>query len=364
VHDVGLDPAADVVLDGYRTLPAHPNAMTLEAFDAGGAVLARQVSYSVGGGFVVTEGVAEDTAEPAELPHPFRTAADLLGIVERTGLTIAEIAFANERARRPSAEVRSGLLHIAEVMRESIERGLRTEGVLPGGLDVPRRAPALARRLAADSAVHDPMRGSDWLALFAMAVNEQNAAGERVVTAPTNGAAGIIPAVLEYHRRFDPAACADSIVDFLLTAVLSEEEPNDLAEVVATYASNLARRGELTAERDFVAGALDLLEPLVREESLAAASRALTPILPRWLVVTGPDYLKRRRKWLPHDEFAPARAGPAAEVVGDRPVLAVPPETGHGGEGGALILIAASPQEARELAGRAVDSRLSITIRG
>lgn len=217
-HDVNFDLSADLVLDGNRTLPAHPNAMTFDALDALGTVLAHQVSYSVGGGFVVTEGAATDAAEPTELPHPFRTAADLLEIVERTGMTIAEVAFANEQARLPAVEVRSGLLHIADVMRESIDRGLSTEGVLPGGLGVPRRAPRLARLLTADSAVNDPMRGSDWLTLFAMAVNEQNAAGERVVTAPTNGAAGILPAVLEYHRRFHPAASDDTIVNFLLTA--------------------------------------------------------------------------------------------------------------------------------------------------
>lgn len=218
IHEVAFDPETDLVLDGYRTLPFHPNAMTLEAYDTGGALMARQVSYSVGGGFVVTEGEEPTPAAAVAVPHPFRTADDLLALAQATGKSIARLAFENEAARRPAAEVRADLLRIADVMRDSIERGLRTEGILPGGLDVPRRAPGLARLLAADGAIADPLRGTDWLTLFAMAVNEQNAAGERVVTAPTNGAAGIIPSVLEYYRRFVPGADDDGIIAFLLTA--------------------------------------------------------------------------------------------------------------------------------------------------
>lgn len=217
-HEIAFDPVGDLVLDGFRTLPLHPNAMTLRAEDRFGGLLRMQVSYSVGGGFVLTEGEGSAAAGSAAVPYPFRTAEDLLAHTRRTQVGIPGIVFANESTLRPPALVREGLLHIAEVMRESIRQGCTTEGVLPGGLRVPRRAPHLAREVEAEAANGDPLHGTDWLILFAMAVNEQNAAGERVVTAPTNGAAGIIPSVLEYYRRFVSGADDDGIVEFLLTA--------------------------------------------------------------------------------------------------------------------------------------------------
>ncbi|MDQ1130876.1 L-serine ammonia-lyase [Microbacterium sp. SORGH_AS_0888] len=218
---VPFDVDADVVLDGRRSLPFHPNALVLTAWDARGAVLSERTFYSVGGGFVVADGDAGAPGAPAGdvgATHPFRTADDLLARCEESGLSIAEIALENERARREAPDVRRGLLEIWDVMSGCIDRGIRTEGVLPGRLRVPRRAPDLARQLRAEVDSPDPLRGTDWLTLFAMAVNEENAAGGRVVTAPTNGAAGVIPAVLAYYRRFVPGADEDGIVTFLLTA--------------------------------------------------------------------------------------------------------------------------------------------------
>jgi L-serine dehydratase len=150
--------------------------------------------------------------------YPFRTAADLLSHCAISGLPVSAVMLANETSWRTEAEVRAGLEDIWRVMRECVERGCEHEGTLPGGLKVPRRAPGLYRTLSADDKSVDPLRAMDWVGLFAMAVNEENAAGGRVVTAPTNGAAGIIPAVLHYYTRFVPGAGLDGVVRFLLTA--------------------------------------------------------------------------------------------------------------------------------------------------
>ncbi len=216
-----FDFATDIVLDQVTTYERHPNAMALEAFDAEGGLLKREVWFSVGGGFVVREGDKEDASEgQAGDVYPFRTSAELLAIGERTGLTIAEIVLANETARRPLAEVEAEIDRVAEVMFACIERGLNAEGELPGGLKVMRRARSIKERLEADArrnfrAPHEVM---DWVSLFAIAVNEENAAGGRVVTAPTNGAAGVVPAVLRYYRDFCPGANQKGMRDFLLTA--------------------------------------------------------------------------------------------------------------------------------------------------
>jgi L-serine dehydratase len=150
--------------------------------------------------------------------YPFTTGADLLGWTRETGLRISDVMLANELAWRSEEEVRAGLLHIWSVMQECVERGSRTTGVLPGGLKVRRRAAALRERLEASSDEADALRALDWVTLYALAVNEENAAGGRVVTAPTNGAAGIIPAVLHYYRRFIGSFSDDGVVRFLLTA--------------------------------------------------------------------------------------------------------------------------------------------------
>ncbi|GGA61736.1 L-serine dehydratase [Pseudoclavibacter endophyticus] len=221
-RDIEFDAESDLILDGRRTKPFHPNAMTLTAWNPTGDVLGEETYYSVGGGFIVNERDAESEAAPDEdggaIPHPFRTSGDLLAQCEATGLSIAQLQFENELAQRPAEVIREELLHIWEVMRECIDRGLRVDGVLPGGLGVPRRAPGIARQLENEGELGDPFHGADWLTAYAMAVNEENAAGSRVVTAPTNGAAGIIPSVLNYAVRFAPNADDDAIVDFLLTA--------------------------------------------------------------------------------------------------------------------------------------------------
>ncbi|WP_433291302.1 L-serine ammonia-lyase [Actinoplanes sp. CA-030573] len=208
----------ELILHRRRSLPFHPNGMTFTAWAGDGTVLAERTFYSVGGGFVLEEG-EERTAGDAALPHPFRTGDDLLATCARAGLPISGVMLANEGAWRDDTAIRDGLLHIWRVMRDCVERGLTAdEGVLPGGLGVRRRAPGLRRDLAVRPDAGDPLHVIDWVNLYALAVNEENAAGGRVVTAPTNGAAGIIPAVLHYYRRFVPGADDDGVVRFLLTA--------------------------------------------------------------------------------------------------------------------------------------------------
>ncbi|WP_019629454.1 L-serine ammonia-lyase [Actinomadura atramentaria] len=211
----------DLVFERKESLPGHPNGMRFTAWDASGNELRSRVYYSVGGGFVVDEEAAgADRVKPDDtvLPHPFSTAAELLERCAETGLSVSGLMLANERAfGRTDAEIRAELLALWAVMRASVERGCATEGLLPGGLKVPRRAPRLHRSLLAEGDA-DPLRAMDWVTLFALAVNEENAGGGRIVTAPTNGAAGIVPAVLHYHDRFVPGSGDDTVVRFLLTA--------------------------------------------------------------------------------------------------------------------------------------------------
>ncbi|GGP83539.1 L-serine ammonia-lyase [Saccharothrix coeruleofusca] len=210
----------DLVMHRRKSLPLHPNGMSFAAFSAGTEV-DRAVYYSVGGGFVVDEDAAgADRIKPDATPvrHPFRTGDELLARTRETGLPISEVMLANELSWRDEASVRSGLLHIWDVMQECVERGCTEQGVLPGGLKVRRRAADMRRRLMGEHYATDPLRVMDWVTLFALAVNEENAAGGRVVTAPTNGAAGIVPAVLHYYARFVPGATDDGVVRFLLTA--------------------------------------------------------------------------------------------------------------------------------------------------
>ncbi|MEV8508728.1 L-serine ammonia-lyase [Actinoplanes sp. NPDC051475] len=216
-HPIAFDADADLVLNRRESLPFHPNGMRLRAFGADGELVAERTFYSVGGGFVVEDGVVADRDDATAVPFPFASGAELLEICRREGLPISAVMLANERASRPAADVRDGLLHIWDVMQGCVERGLHAEGILPGGLRVRRRAPALWRDLIAHSDT-DPLHVIDWVNLYALAVNEENAAGGRVVTAPTNGAAGIIPAVLHYYTRFVPGADDEGVVRFLLTA--------------------------------------------------------------------------------------------------------------------------------------------------
>ncbi len=220
---MAIDTKKDLVFRGRETLPAHPNGMRFTAFDTEGGVLAERTYYSVGGGFVLDETAAEVgkiVADKTPVPLPFLTGAELLEVCAREDLAIWEVMMRNESVWRGEAETREKLLGIAVSMQRCIETGCGTEGVLPGGLKVRRRAPLIYHEMKERPGIHaeDPLVILDWVSLFAMAVNEENAAGGRVVTAPTNGAAGIMPAVLEYYRRFVPSANDDGIVIFLLTA--------------------------------------------------------------------------------------------------------------------------------------------------
>ncbi|MCX6401095.1 MAG: L-serine ammonia-lyase [Propionibacteriales bacterium] len=216
--DFGED---DLVMHRRRSLPGHPNGMLFSALDAAGESLRDRIYYSVGGGFVVDEnaiGADRVVADETPVRFPFNNAGELLTACAENGLRVSDVMLANELSWRTEAEVRSGLLEIWEAMAACVRAGCEQEGVLPGGLKVPRRAPGLLARLTASPDDHDPLRAMDWVNLFALAVNEENAAGGRMVTAPTNGAAGIIPAVLHYYVRFVPGATDDGIVRFLLTA--------------------------------------------------------------------------------------------------------------------------------------------------
>ncbi|GAB3861065.1 L-serine ammonia-lyase [Nocardioides maradonensis] len=219
-HVVGFDPDADLVLHRRRSLPAHPNGMVFTAYDGDGVVRERTY-YSVGGGFVVDEaavGADRVVVDSTAVRFPFTTGAELLETCAREGLAISDVMLANELSWRTEAEVRAGLLEIWGVMQSCVRAGCAASGVLPGGLQVPRRAPGLLADLEARCDSGDPLDVIDWVNLFALAVNEENASGGRVVTAPTNGAAGIIPAVLLYYARFVPGADDDGVVRFLLTA--------------------------------------------------------------------------------------------------------------------------------------------------
>ncbi|MFI6298807.1 L-serine ammonia-lyase [Nonomuraea sp. NPDC050790] len=212
----------DLVFERKISLPEHPNGMRFTAFASDGEKLREKVYFSVGGGFVVDENATgADRIKPDDtvLPYPFTTAEELLKHCHNTGLSISGLMLENEKAfGRSEQEIREGILNLWRVMAECVRRGISKEGVLPGGLKVRRRAHQLHRRLCSESPEKDPLQTMDWVSLFALAVNEENAAGGRIVTAPTNGAAGIIPAVLTYYTRFVPQADDEGVVRFLLTA--------------------------------------------------------------------------------------------------------------------------------------------------
>ncbi|WP_240126670.1 L-serine ammonia-lyase [Thermomonas alba] len=222
-HVIGFDEKHDLIMNKRQKLPFHTNGMRFTAFDGEGAAIATRDYYSVGGGFVVNQDeAAEDriVADTTELPYPFHSGAELLAQCQRSGLGIAALMFENEQAWRSAEEIRAGLREIWRAMQDCVARGIRHPGELPGGLHVARRAPALHAELSArpEAAMRDPLTVLDWVNLYALAVNEENAAGGRVVTAPTNGAAGILPAVLHYYDRFCPGASEQGVFDFLLTA--------------------------------------------------------------------------------------------------------------------------------------------------
>ncbi|MER5490489.1 MULTISPECIES: L-serine ammonia-lyase [unclassified Streptomyces] len=218
-HEIPFSFDDDLVLHRREALPYHANGMTLAAYDAEGAPVLEKTYYSVGGGFVVDEdavGADRIKLDDTPLAYPFRTGDELLRMARESGLSISSMMLENEKAWRTEEEIRAGLLDIWRVMQSCVSRGMNREGILPGGLKVRRRAPASARQLRAegDPAAH----AMEWVTLYAMAVNEENAAGGRVVTAPTNGAAGIIPAVLHYYMNFVPGADDEGVVRFLLAA--------------------------------------------------------------------------------------------------------------------------------------------------
>ena len=222
-HRIAFDERNDLAFNKRQKLPHHPNGMRFTAFDMNGAELVSRDYYSVGGGFVVNaDEAAGDRIVPdvTPLPNPFASADELLGLCQTKQCSIAKLMWENERVWRSPAEIEDSLRRIWQVMQDCVVRGIRTGGVLPGGLKVARRAPALAADMEsrAEAARLDPLAILDWVNLWALAVNEENAAGGRVVTAPTNGAAGIIPAVLHYYVHLVPGSCERGVFDCLLTA--------------------------------------------------------------------------------------------------------------------------------------------------
>ncbi len=258
-REVGFNVETQIVFHRLKKLPLHSNGMRFSALNGDGAVVLDRTYYSVGGGFVVDDtGAPADGSVPAEkvdVPYPFDTGDELLANAVTHGMSISTLMLANECAHMPEAEVRQRLLQIWQAMEACVKRGCEREGILPGGLKVKRRAVALHRRLKSDAhgAGGDPLVIMDWVNLFALAVNEENAAAGRVVTAPTNGAAGIIPAVLMYYRRFVPNADDEGTIRFLLTA----------AAIAALYKKNasisgaeVGCQGEVGVACSMAAGAL------------------------------------------------------------------------------------------------------------
>ena len=226
-HEIVFTEKTDLIFYRREALPFHANGMRFSAFDAAGDERLTRTYYSVGGGFVVSDEIALDGSkqrviapDTTVLAHPFHSGADLLRLATQHRCSISELMRRNERHWRSDAEIDAGLLTIWSVMQACVVRGCATGGVLPGGFKVRRRAADLHRQLCAnpEAALRDPLQVLDWVNLYALAVNEENAAGGRVVTAPTNGAAGIVPAVLHYYTRFVPGASESKVIDFLLTA--------------------------------------------------------------------------------------------------------------------------------------------------
>jgi L-serine dehydratase len=216
-HEIAFDEPLNLLFHMDQVLPGHSNGMRFTAHDAALQVLAKEEYYSIGGGFVVQAGAeANAGAARREPPYQFNSGARLLEHGRAQGLEIHELLLARERTWRTDAEIRAGLLRIWQVMQDCVRRGFEAQGLLPGVLGVRRRAPKLYRQLMSEPL--SPMHALDWVNVYALAVNEENAAGGQVVTAPTNGAAGIVPAVLHYYRRFEPGADDDGVIRFLLTA--------------------------------------------------------------------------------------------------------------------------------------------------
>lgn len=256
-RDIAFVEKEHLILHRRKSLPHHSNAMRFVARDAGGDELRNKIYYSVGGGFVVNEeamGSDRIQEDDTGLPYPFTTGDRMLEQCRGNGFSISTLMMENEKAWRSEKQIREGLLHIWSVMLACIERGCRREGILPGGMKVKRRAAAMYKQLRSESAIDAQSLGAmDWVNLYALAVNEENAAGGRVVTAPTNGAAGIIPAVIQYYLRFCNGADEDGIVRFLLTAgaigILYKEN-------ASISGAEVGCQGEVGAACSMAAGAL------------------------------------------------------------------------------------------------------------
>ncbi|NJC68647.1 L-serine ammonia-lyase [Planosporangium thailandense] len=219
-HPIAFDVDTDIVLHRRKRLDVHSNGMRFRARNAAGRDVVSRTYFSIGGGFVLdqSDGAPRVVEDRTPVPYPFATGDELLATTRETGMSISDVVLENEKVWRGEAEIRHGLLAIWDVMRQCVRAGCAAEGVLPGGLRVPRRAPGLLAKLRDRDDADDPLYALDWVTLFALAVNEENAAGGRVVTAPTNGAAGIVPAVLHYYVRFVDGANDDGVIRFLLTA--------------------------------------------------------------------------------------------------------------------------------------------------
>jgi L-serine dehydratase len=216
-HEIAFDEPLNLLFHMDQVLPGHSNGMRFTAHDAALRVLAKEEYYSIGGGFIIQAGAEANVgAARREPPYEFNSGARLLEHGRTQGLEIHELVLARERTWRSDAEIRAGLMRIWQVMQDCVRRGFEAQGLLPGVLGVRRRAPKLYRQLMSEPL--SPMHALDWVNVFALAVNEENAAGGQVVTAPTNGAAGIVPAVLHYYRRFEPGADDDGVIRFLLSA--------------------------------------------------------------------------------------------------------------------------------------------------
>jgi L-serine dehydratase len=256
IHPIAFDIVRDVTLHLGTRLDFHSNGMRFDATRSDGTMILSREYYSIGGGFVLD---ALEVASPAlesddiAVPYAFHSADQLVALCESTGLSVSELMMENEKTWRSEVEIREGLAHIWDVMQECITRGSATEGILPGGLNVRRRAAIQRAQLDAANDQTDPLRAMEWVTLFALAVNEENAAGGRVVTAPTNGAAGIIPAVLSYYVRFVPGASDDGVVRFLLTAAAIGSLFKENASISG---AEVGCQGEVGSACSMAAGAL------------------------------------------------------------------------------------------------------------
>ncbi len=218
-----FDPETDLTFDFGPNLPGHANGMILSATDPQGDVILQETYYSIGGGFVMTQAeldAGKDTDDGAPVPYPFKSAAEMLEMAAISGLSIAEMKRANELSRRSVSDLDAGMRRLWQVMNDCINRGLENDGILPGGLNVKRRAKGIHEKLLAERGMNltAPHTINDWMSVYAMAVNEENAAGGQVVTAPTNGAAGVVPATIRYYLDHVPGATTSRVPEFLLTA--------------------------------------------------------------------------------------------------------------------------------------------------